>query len=81
MLIQLLIQEKEPTMRTWYVTLLSIVVVLTFLVMPPTWAGEQSGHVMVTPADLQWADIPSLPVITQPGSNKEPMGERAFWMA
>jgi hypothetical protein len=61
MLIQLLIQEKEPTMRTWYVTLLSIVVVLTFLVMPPTWAGEQSGHVMVTPADLQWADIPSLP--------------------
>jgi hypothetical protein len=42
-------------------TSLSIVVALTFLVTPPTWAGEHSGHVMLTPADLQWTDIPSLP--------------------
>ena len=48
-------------MRVWHVTLLSTIVALTFLVMPSTWAGEHSGHVMVTPADLQWADIPSLP--------------------
>jgi hypothetical protein len=55
-LIQLLVQEKESTMHAWYVTLLSTIVALTFLVTPPTWAGEQSGHVMVTPADLQWMD-------------------------
>jgi hypothetical protein len=54
------IQEKASRMRAWHVMLLSTIVALTFLVMPPTWAGEHSGHVMVTPADLQWADIPSL---------------------
>jgi Domain of unknown function (DUF4437) len=48
-------------MRVWYVTLLSTMVALTFLVIPPTWAGEHRGHVMVTPADLQWVDVPSLP--------------------
>jgi hypothetical protein len=48
-------------MRAWYETSLSIVVALTFLVVPPTWAGEHSGHVMLTPADLQWTGIPSLP--------------------
>jgi hypothetical protein len=53
--------EEEPTMRVWYVTLLSIVVALTCLVTPPTWAGAHSGHVMVTPADVQWADAPALP--------------------
>jgi Domain of unknown function (DUF4437) len=57
----LLIQMKESRMRVRYVTVLSTIVALTFLVMPPTWAGEHSGHVMFTPADLQWADIPSLP--------------------
>jgi hypothetical protein len=61
MSIQRLIQEEEPSMRVWYVTLLSIVVAVTFLAMPPTWAGEHRGHVMVTPADVQWADIPFLP--------------------
>jgi uncharacterized protein DUF4437 len=55
------IQQKEPTMRVWHVTLLSTIVALTFLVTAPTWAGEHRGHVMVTPADLQWADIPSMP--------------------
>jgi hypothetical protein len=48
-------------MRMWHVTLLSTIVAMTFLVTAPTWAGEHSGHTLVTPADLQWADIPSLP--------------------
>jgi len=56
-----LIQEEELTMCAWHVTLLSTIVALTFLVMPPTWAGEHRGHVMVTPATLQWADAPVLP--------------------
>jgi hypothetical protein len=54
-------QEKEPTMCAWHQRLLSMTVAVAFLVIPPAWAGEHSGHVMFTPADLQWADIPSLP--------------------
>jgi anti-sigma factor ChrR (cupin superfamily) len=41
--------------------LLSTTVALICLVTPPTWAGTHAGHVTVTPADLQWADVPSLP--------------------
>jgi quercetin dioxygenase-like cupin family protein len=61
MSIQLRIQEKESPMRAWHVTWLSIVVAVTFLVIPPAWASEHRGHLMVTPADLQWADQPALP--------------------
>ena len=52
---------KELSMRVWYATLLSTIAALTWLVMAPTWAGEHKGHVMVTPGDLQWVDVPSLP--------------------
>jgi hypothetical protein len=55
------ILEKESPMRAWYVTWLSVVIALTFLVVPPTWAGEHGGHLMFTPAELQWVDIPSMP--------------------
>ena len=48
-------------MRAWHMTLLSTTVALIFLVTPLTWAGTHAGHVTVTPADLQWADMPSLP--------------------
>jgi hypothetical protein len=48
-------------MHVWTVRLLSIVVAVIFVVMPATWAGEHKGHVMFTPADVQWADVPSLP--------------------
>jgi len=34
---------------------------MTLLILPPAWAGEHRGHVMLTPADLQWVDVPSLP--------------------
>src|SRR5687767_1413001 len=48
-------------MRVRHVMFLSSIVALTGLVMSPIWAGEHQGHVTVTPADLQWADVPSLP--------------------
>jgi quercetin dioxygenase-like cupin family protein len=48
-------------MHAWHMTLLSTTVALAFLVTPPTWAGTHGSHVTVTPADLQWADVPSLP--------------------
>jgi Domain of unknown function (DUF4437) len=48
-------------MRVWTVRFLSIVVAVPVVVIPPVWAGEHSGRVMFRPADLQWADIPSLP--------------------
>jgi len=47
--------------RVWYVTLVSTIVALTFIILPPAWAGEHSGHVTVMPGDLQWVDVPSLP--------------------
>jgi Domain of unknown function (DUF4437) len=55
------IQEKEHTMRTWHVTSTSTILALAFLVAPPTWPGTHANHVVVTPADLQWADAPALP--------------------
>jgi Domain of unknown function (DUF4437) len=48
-------------MRLRSVTLLSTIVALTCLVLPRTWAAEHSGHLIVTPADVQWTDTPSLP--------------------
>jgi hypothetical protein len=46
-------------MRLRYGMLLSILVAVTFLVMPSAWAAE--AHIMVTPDNLQWTDVPSLP--------------------
>jgi hypothetical protein len=69
------IQKEELIMRVWYVTLLSTIVALTFLVIPPTWAGEHRGHVMVTPGDLQWVDVPSLPAGAKVAVIKGPLTE------
>jgi len=55
------IQEKEHTMHAWHVALVSTIFAFISLVAPPTWAGTHASHVMVTPADLQWADAPALP--------------------
>jgi hypothetical protein len=46
-------------MRVRYVMLLSVIIAVTFLVMPSAWAAE--AHIMVTPDNLQWTDTPSLP--------------------
>ena len=43
------------------VTLVSTLCALIALITPPIWAGTHASHVVVTPADLQWADVPSLP--------------------
>ena len=36
-------------------------VIFCLLGTPVSWAEEQAAHLMLTPADLKWADIPSLP--------------------
>jgi hypothetical protein len=62
--VALSIQEKEHTMHAWHVALVSTLFALISLVAPPTWTGthgSHANHVMVTPADLQWADAPALP--------------------
>ena len=46
-------------MMSRYVTLLSTIVVVTFLVMPSAWATE--AHRMVTPDQLQWTDVAAFP--------------------
>jgi hypothetical protein len=64
-------------MRAWHMTLLLTIIALTCLVTPPIGAGEHSGHMMVTPVDLQWTDIPSLPggaklAVTESGAPAAP---------
>ena len=39
---------------------LSVAVAVACLGVPASWAGAEA-HMMVTPADLQWAEVPSLP--------------------
>jgi hypothetical protein len=46
-------------MKTWRVAL-PLTVILTYLGASPA-AAETSTHTMVTPGDLKWADVPSLP--------------------
>lgn len=48
-------------MHAWHVALVSTIFAFISLVAPPTWAGTHASHVMVTPADLPWADAPALP--------------------
>ena len=43
------------------VVLVSTLCALISLITPLLWAGTQASHVMVTPANLQWADAPALP--------------------
>jgi len=46
-------------MRIRCMTLLSTLVVMTFLVMPSAWAAE--AHIMLTPDKLQWTDVAAFP--------------------
>jgi quercetin dioxygenase-like cupin family protein len=46
-------------MKTKFHTM-AAVFALTFLGIPASWA-QSGAHVMVTPNDLKWTDVPSLP--------------------
>jgi len=51
-------------MKTLHITLVSMLFVLGALTAPAIWTDSQAqtmDHLMMTPADLQWADVPSLP--------------------
>jgi anti-sigma factor ChrR (cupin superfamily) len=51
-------------MKTWYIAFVSILLVLGALTAPALWTDSHAqtmDHLMMTPADLQWADVPSLP--------------------
>ena len=48
-------------MKVFQVVVLPLTFALSLLVPPATWADSQSAHVMLVPADLKWADVPSLP--------------------
>ena len=55
------------TLKTLLIALVSVLFVLGVIIAPATWTDSHAqamGHLMMTPADLQWADVPSLP----PGS-------------
>jgi hypothetical protein len=51
-------------MKTWHIAFVSILLVLGALPAPARWTDSHAqtvDHLMMTPADLQWADVPSLP--------------------
>ena len=45
------------------------------LVAPAAWAQSQADHLMVTPKDLKWADVPSLPPGAKIAVIQGPMNE------
>jgi quercetin dioxygenase-like cupin family protein len=53
---------------------LSVAVAIVGLVAPTSWANP-ANHVMVTPADLKWADVPSLPPGAKIAVIEGPMSE------
>ena len=53
------LNEKECAMKS--ILYVAFAVVVTFFAgMPESWS-QPSGHQMVSPNDLKWADVPSLP--------------------
>ena len=50
------------------------VVVASFVGMPVSWA-QSSGHKMISPNDLQWTDVPSLPPGAKIAVIEGPMSE------
>src|SRR5262249_24630922 len=51
-------------MKTLHIALVSMLFILGALTAPALWTDSQAqtmDHLMMTPADLQWADVPSLP--------------------
>jgi quercetin dioxygenase-like cupin family protein len=53
------INRKETDMKTFQLALVSTAFALASLGASAAWAADT--HVMVMPADLKWADVPSLP--------------------
>ena len=47
---------------------------ICFLGVPMTWA-QHGAHVMITPSDLKWSDVPSLPPGAKIAVIEGPMNE------
>jgi quercetin dioxygenase-like cupin family protein len=54
-----LIQIKGGNMKT-HIFAIFVVAAALYLGIPTTWA-QHSAHVMITPSELKWSDVPSLP--------------------
>ena len=53
---------------------LSVAVAVASLGVPESWA-DSAHHTMVTPSDLKWADVPSLPPGAKIAVIEGPMNE------
>ena len=62
-----------------YVFAILIVVIGAALGVPMTWA-QHAAHMMVTPNDLKWSDVPSLPVGAKIAVIEGPMNEPVAFM-
>lgn len=62
-------------MKPFRATLIASIVGLTPFVMSGASAQGHAGHTMVTPADLKWGDVPSLPAGAKIATIEGPMNE------
>lgn len=62
-------------MKPFRATLAAAIVVLAPFVMLEVSAQGHAGHTMVTPGDLKWADVPSLPPGAKIATIEGPMNE------
>ena len=68
-------------MKASQVAVASVTLVCAALAASITWAGSHTGHVMVMPADLKWADVPSLPPGAKLTVIEGPMNEAVPFIA
>jgi quercetin dioxygenase-like cupin family protein len=54
--------------------ILGILAIVSVLVVPMTWA-QHGAHVMITPGELKWSDVPSLPPGAKIAVIEGPMNE------
>ena len=62
-------------MKASQIAVVSITLACASLAASTTWAASDGGHVMVVPADLKWADLPSLPPGAKLSVIEGPMNE------
>ena len=62
-------------MKACQAAIVSVMFGFVSLVTPTAWAQGAGGHIMVSPKDLKWADVPSLPPGAKIAVIEGPMNE------
>ncbi len=62
-------------MKAFQLAVVSTAFAFASLLAPAAWAQGHADHIMVTPKDLKWADVPSLPPGAKIAVIEGPMNE------